>query len=89
MAGRYAHAKQFKRRTRELKLLHARHGRLICDIRRKIAHDQTLRQVFAISLAKAAQIRRRLQQRRDRKLYSWHAPETESSSLVLRRPLAK
>ena len=87
MAGRYTHAKQLKRRNRELKLLRARHGRLIRYIRRKTAHDQTLRQVFTIRLAKAGRIRRR--QRRGRKLYSWHAPETESSSLVLRRPLAK
>ena len=37
MAGRYAHAKQFKRHHRELRLLRTRLGRIIRDIRRKIA----------------------------------------------------
>jgi IS5 family transposase len=32
MAGRYAHAKQFKRHHRQLRLLRTRLGRLICDI---------------------------------------------------------
>jgi len=35
MAGRYAHAKQFKRHNRELKFLRTRLGRMIRDIRRK------------------------------------------------------
>jgi transposase, IS5 family len=37
MAGRYAHAKQFQRHHRQLRLLRTRLGRLIRDIRRKIA----------------------------------------------------
>ena len=37
MAGRYAHAKQFNRHHRQLRLLRTRLGRLIRDIRRKIA----------------------------------------------------
>jgi transposase, IS5 family len=37
MAGRYAHAKQFKRYRRQLSLLRTRLGRLIRDISRKIA----------------------------------------------------
>jgi IS5 family transposase len=36
MAGRYAHAKQFKRHHRQLRLLRTRLGRLIRDIGRKI-----------------------------------------------------
>jgi IS5 family transposase len=36
MVGRYAHAKQWKRHCRALKLLRTRLGRLIRDIRRKI-----------------------------------------------------
>jgi transposase, IS5 family len=34
-AGRYAHAKQFKRHHRELRLLRSRLGRIIRDIGRK------------------------------------------------------
>jgi transposase, IS5 family len=36
MAGRYAHAKQFKRHQRQLRILRSRLGRIIRDIRRKI-----------------------------------------------------
>jgi transposase, IS5 family len=36
MAGRYAHAKQFKRHRRQLRLLRTRLGRLMRDIRRKV-----------------------------------------------------
>ena len=77
MAGRYAHAKQFKRRNRELKFLRTRLGRLIRDIRRKIDGDEALETVFAIPLGRAAQIHRQRQNQRGWKLYSWHAPETE------------
>ena len=77
MAGRYAHAKQFKRCNRELRFLRTRLGRLIRDIRRKIEGDEALREVFAVPLSKAMQIRRQRQQQRGPKLYSWHAPETE------------
>ena len=77
MSGRYAHAKQFKRRNRELKFLRTRLGRLIRDIRRKIDGDEALETVFAMPLSKAAQIHRQRQNQRGWKLYSWHAPETE------------
>ena len=77
MAGRYAHAKQFKRMNRQIKLLRTRLGRLVRDIRRKIDGDEELREAFAVALSKAAQIRRQKQRQRGWKLYSWHAPETE------------
>ncbi len=77
MAGRYAHAKQFKRCNRELRFLRTRLGRLIRDIRRKIDGDEQLEKVLAVPLSKAMQIRRQRQQQRGWKLYSWHAPETE------------
>jgi IS5 family transposase len=77
MAGRYAHAKQFKRRNRELKFLRTRLGRLIRDIRRKIDGNDAHEQVFARPLAKAMQIRHQRQNQRGWKLYSWHAPEVE------------
>ncbi len=77
MAGRYAHAKQFKRCNRELRFLRTRLGRLIRDIRRKTEGDAALREAFAAPLSKAMQIRAQRQNQRGWKLYSWHAPETE------------
>lgn len=77
MAGRYAHAKQFKRMNGELRFLRTRLGRLIRDIRRKIDGDDELERIFAVPLDKAMRIRHQRQQQRGRKLYSWHAPETE------------
>ena len=40
MAGRYAHARQFNRHHREVRFLRIRLGRLIRDIRRKIAGNE-------------------------------------------------
>jgi IS5 family transposase len=77
MAGRYAHAKQFKRMNREIKFLRTRLGRIIRDIRRKIEDDEELQEIFAVALGRAAQIRGQKQRQRGWKLYSWHAPETE------------
>ena len=77
MAGRYAHAKQFKRMNRRIKFLRTRLGRLIRDIRRKTENDEELREVFAIPLGRASQIHAQKQRQRGWKLYSWHAPETE------------
>ena len=77
MAGRYAHAKQFKRQKRELRFLRTRLGRLIRDVRRKIDGDAQLQEILADPLRKASQIRNQKQRQRGRKLYSWHAPETE------------
>jgi len=77
MAGRYAHAKQYKRHNRRLKFLRTRLGRLIRDIGRKTEGDDALTEVFAVPLSKAMQIRHQKQRQRGWKLYSWHAPETE------------
>jgi IS5 family transposase len=74
MAGRYAHAKQFKR---QLRLLRSRLGRIIRDIRRKIEGQPALEDVFALPLGRAAQIRSQQQRQRGWKLYSFHAPEVE------------
>ena len=46
MAGRYAHAKQFNRHHRQLRLLRIRLGRIIRDIRRKIAGKTDLEALF-------------------------------------------
>jgi IS5 family transposase len=77
MAGRYAHAKQFKRHRRELRFLRARLGRLIRDIGRKIAGAPALEEAFAQPLSRARQIRSQQQRQRGWKLYSFHAPEVE------------
>ena len=77
MAGRYAHAKQFKRYRRQLRLLRTRLGRLIRDIRRKIEGQGKLEAIFEQPLWRAAQIRSQEQRQRGWKLYSFHAPEVE------------
>jgi IS5 family transposase len=77
MAGRYAHAKQFNRHRRELRILRTRLGRLIRDIGRKIAGRQESEAVFSAALSRASQIRSQQQRQRGWKLYSFHAPETE------------
>jgi IS5 family transposase len=77
MAGRYAHAKQFKRHHRELRFLRTRLGRLIRDIGRRIRGNPDLEAAFAVSLSRAMQIRSQRQRQRGWKLYSFHAPEVE------------
>lgn len=77
MAGRYAHAKQFKRHQRQLRLLRTRLGRLIRDIRRKIIGRSDIEAAFQWPLSRAEQIRSQQQRQRGWKLYSFHAPEVE------------
>ena len=77
MAGRYAHAKQFNRHRRQLRILRTRLGRLIRDIRRKIGGQEQIAAAFEVPLARASQIRSQQQRQRGWKLYSFHAPETE------------
>jgi IS5 family transposase len=77
MASRYAHAKQFNRHHRQLRLLRSRLGRIIRDIRRKIAGRPELAAASEGPLARAEQIRSQQQRQRGWKLYSFHAPEVE------------
>ena len=77
MTGRYTHAHQFKRANRELRFLRTRLGRLIRDIVRKTRSSERLREAFDEPLRKAMQIRSQHHTQRGKKLYSWHAPETE------------
>ena len=78
MAARYAHAKQFKRHHRQLRLLRSRLGRIIRDIRRKIAGQPAAGgRRSQWPLARASQIRSQQQRQRGWKLYSFHAPEVE------------
>jgi IS5 family transposase len=60
MAGRYAHAKQFRRHHRQLRILKGRLGRIIRDIRRKIEGQPELEEAFALPLGRATQIRSHL-----------------------------
>jgi IS5 family transposase len=77
MAGRYAHAKQFNRHRRQLRILRTRLGRLIRDIRRKIGGQEHIAAAFEAPLSRASQIRSQQQRQRGWKLYSFRAPETE------------
>jgi hypothetical protein len=64
MAGRYAHAKQFKRHQRQLRFLRARLGRLIRDNGRKIAGQPQLQAAVRWPLTRARQIRSQQQHQR-------------------------
>jgi IS5 family transposase len=77
MVGRYIHAHQFKRARRELKFLRTRLGRVVRDIRRKIAGDETLKQRFAGLLALAVRVQFQDHRQRGHKVYALHAPEVE------------
>jgi IS5 family transposase len=77
MAGRYAHAKQFNRHRKQMRILRSRLGRIIRDIGRKIAGHADLEAIFQWPLARASQIRSQQQRQRGWKLYSFHAPEVE------------
>jgi IS5 family transposase len=79
MAGRYAHAKQFNRYRRELRLLRVRLGRIVRDIARKV-RGTDLEMVFHDPLARARQIRSQEQRQRGFKIYSFHAPEVEGGA---------
>src|SRR6201988_3386846 len=77
MAGRYAHAKQFNRHRRQLRILRTRLGRIIRDIRRKIGGPEHIATAFEWPPTRANQIRSQQQRQRGWKLYSFHAPEVE------------
>ena len=77
MVGRYSHAHQFKRARRQLKFLRIRLGRVIRDIRRKIAGNEGLQERFAELLALAHRVRFQDHRQRGHKVYALHAPEVE------------
>jgi IS5 family transposase len=77
MIGRYTHAHQFKRARRELRFLRTRLGRLIRDIRRKIAGNPALEERCGPLLALASRVRAQDQHQRGPKVYALHAPEVE------------
>ena len=76
MAGRYAHAKQYRRMRRQLRKLRTYVGRLIRDIRRQApAIDEHLETL----LSRADRIRQQ-QPQDSHKLYSLHEPEVQCIS---------
>jgi transposase, IS5 family len=77
MIGRYSHAHQFKRARRQLKFLRTRLGRVIRDIRRKIAGDDALKVRFGPLLDLALRVRHQDHRQRGHKIYALHAPEVE------------
>ncbi len=86
MAGRYAHAKQFNRHRRQLRLLRTRLGRIIRDIRRNIGGKADLEAVFEWPLTRANQIRSQQQRQRGWKLYSFHAPDVLNAKALPGNP---
>jgi len=64
----YAHAKQFNRHRRELRILRTRLGRIIRDIRRKIVGQEHIAAAFETPLARASQIHSQQQRQRGWKL---------------------
>lgn len=80
MAGRYAHAKQFRRMRRMNKKLKSRLGRIVRDIERQLPqNNQRLQQAFNLGLMQAKQLIAQQQNTKD-KLYSLHCPEVECIS---------
>src|SRR6266567_3874822 len=80
MVGRYSHAHQFKRARRALKFLRIRLGRVIRDIRRKIAGDEQLQKRFAGLLALAHRVRFQDHRQRGPKVYALHAQRSNASA---------
>ncbi len=81
-AGRYAHARQFKRMRRAIKRQSTVVGRLVREIERKASVlSNAVRQTLGEALAKARRIAEQSRSRKNTsgipKLYAWHAPEVE------------
>ena len=74
---RYAHAHQFKRAGKALRKLRTYLGRVIRDIRRRIAGEEDLREAFVRPLYLAERVLSQDRRQRGRKVYSLHAPEVE------------
>jgi IS5 family transposase len=74
---RYAHAKQFKRANKALRKLRTQLGRVMRDIRRKIAGNEELMADFHSQLSLAGRVLTQRQRQRGPKVYSMHAPEVE------------
>jgi IS5 family transposase len=81
-AGRYAHARQFKRMRRVIKRQRTVLGRLVREIERKASVLSTaVREALDGALGKAQRIADQARSRKNTSgvttLYAWHAPEVE------------
>src|SRR5260370_11417719 len=74
---RSAPARQFKRARKAVRKLKTYLGRVIRDIKRKIADDDFLQTKFAWLLNLASRVREQERGQRGPKVYSLHAPEVE------------
>jgi IS5 family transposase len=74
---RYAHAHQFKRAGKAMRKLKTYTGRVIRDLGRKTAGNETLGAVFAWPLSLARRVLEQNRHQRGHKIYSLHAPEVE------------
>jgi IS5 family transposase len=72
-----------KRARRALKFLRIRLGRVIRDIRRKIAGNEALEERFADLLALAVRMRFQDHRQCGPKIYALHAPEVCSDAVVV------
>lgn len=87
-AGRYAHARQFKRMKRAIKRQRTIVARLQREIERKagalVTIEPAAREVLGQTLSKAGRIHAQTAHRKamagQRKLYAWHAPEVDCIS---------
>lgn len=84
-AGRYAHARQFKRMRTAIKRQSTIAGRLAREIARKsTALSEAVREALETTLQKAQRIitqsRQTKREKGQRKLYAWHAPEVDCIS---------
>ena len=78
-AGRYAHARQYRRMRKALKQLKGRLGRVVRDIERKTADRPSVPDTLAHELMLAKRLLAQQPKSRN-KLYSLHAPEVECIS---------
>lgn len=77
MAGRYAHAKQFKRMRKINNKIKSRLGRVVRDIERQLSsHTEITKKVFDNALLQAKQLIAQEKNSKN-KLYSLHATEVE------------
>ena len=84
-AGRYAHARQFKRMRRAIKRQRTIVGKLQREIERKVsAIEAAVQEALSDTLSKAKRLCAQSAQRKtrdgQRKLYAWHAPEVDCIS---------
>src|SRR5260370_6833533 len=86
LVGRYSHAHQFKRARRQLKFLRTRLGRVIRDIRRKIAGDDALKARFAPLLDLALRVLHQAHPHPRTKIYPLHPPTYECTTNRKSRP---